>query len=81
MKAHRIVIRAVDIEQAERDMRALRQNRHSSDSQEAADALQDAIDQARLQFTCPHLYDQSSVSPKSGDELLDQALTLVHVAA
>jgi len=81
MKAHRIVIRVVDIDQAERDMRALRLQRHNSDSQEAADALQDAIDRARIQLTCPDLLDQGSVCAKPDHEVLDQALVLFRIAA
>lgn len=81
MKPHRIMIRSAGIAQAERDVWTLRQQLNNADSQEAAEALQDAIDRARLQETSPNLYSAGSLFPRNEDAMLRDALTLFQTAA
>ena len=53
MSQGKIIIRPEHIRQAEADVRSLRKIANSVDCHEAAEALQDAIDRARLLYLAP----------------------------
>lgn len=61
------------IEQAERDIRQLRQE-GSIESRQMADLLQDALDECTLQAVNPALYQQGSRQAQSDEAVLQGAM-------
>ena len=71
-----IVLRPVDISQAEADIFALRAQPDRPDNIKAADALQQAVDVARAQMMCPALYAAGSKHAQGDDVIAASALKL-----
>jgi hypothetical protein len=61
------------IEQAERDIRELRQE-GSIESRQMADLLQEALDECTLQAVNPALYQEGSARAQSDDAVLEGAM-------
>jgi len=76
-----INIRPVDIRQAEVDIRTLRKSAHCTGCHEAADALQDAVDRARLLALCPDFVAQGELCPKADRVVISEAILFARRAA